>query len=69
MWGAEAWGEVPWGALVDQTGAATVAPTVTVVVGVLVGRSPSPSLEGQAEAFAVVGEAPSVWLPAMRVGG
>lgn len=69
MWG-EAWGGAPWGAMVDQGSTVAPASTVsTVVVGVLVGRSPSPSLEGQVEALAVVGEAPSVWLPIMRVGG
>ena len=36
MWGAEAWGEAPWGAVVDQVAAGPAPALPAVVVGILV---------------------------------
>ena len=67
MWG-EGWGSVPWGSMLDEATATSLAPTVPVV-GHLVGTIEAFALAGQVEAFALVGERPTTTLPAMRVGG
>ena len=68
MWGAEAWGEAPWGALVDD-GVAGPSVVVTMVVGHLVGQVEAYALEGEVASASVTGRQPTTVLPSMRVGG
>ena len=50
MWGAEAWGEAPWGALVDQGGSARPAPTKGPI-GLIATATPATALQAHATAL------------------
>ena len=56
MWGFDAWGEAPWGALVDDD-VAQLPPFITTT---LLCQVPSASVEGQVPSVAVVCQQPSV---------